>query len=151
VEIQKISMSVGGTVNLGNYENAKFEILVEGIVGSEDSYDECLTRLRVGAHAALVAEVERLVRNSIRESSFENQTEAVIRRRADGLTAFDYLASIDKGAADALVGELVATYAVPEKQPVVPASQTLHPVSIPPNAVAAEDFENEPEEADDSF
>ena len=65
MNITKIEISIGRTINLGNYESARIDICMGAVMENGDDIDETYHELRYEIERKLAAEVDAITQNGI--------------------------------------------------------------------------------------
>jgi len=123
-DVKKITVTVGGTINLGNYSNAKLEVTVEGELGLTETVKDAYTAVSAHAHRALALEIRSIVEAELSvEWLVKGQDAEAIRRHVQLFNGFSQMDMIDHAVAMELIEETVAKYAVVE-EPEMPETIT---------------------------
>lgn len=134
MELKSVKVSIGGTVNLGNYENIRLDVAYEAAFEDGDT-PEMVTATCLGhAHEALTVELAMLVESRLVERlEGRNHYEAEhVERWIRGDGAFQFMKQFEPAAADELLAQLVDEYKPePKPEPVAEEVQAASNGTIP--------------------
>lgn len=155
MKIEKISVTEGGTINLGNYENRRLEIHMEATLDEGEMPEAAQAELWSKARASFADELMRLVRTRVpQERGWDSYTTAEqVSRDLRWSDIFSHLKTVDPAVAAVLEFEMIAefgTYVAPEPSPLEEAVRLVRMVSVDEGSLEDEDededFEDEPDD-----
>jgi hypothetical protein len=109
--ITRISVTVGGKINLGDYQNADRSVTVEADLQAGETEMDAYRVVSETAREMLASEVRQLVENQLDAADLLGADEDTIRRRVRYAKGFSYLKSVDPEEADMLITDMVSELA----------------------------------------